>query len=227
MIEYIIYEVGLHPQTISVLAIFSLLITSIITLAKISVLVILKKKSSKIQKNTKHPKFSIVIPVHNEGSEIKYPIQAALNTNYKNKEIIVIDDNSTDNTYSTAKEFSDKGLIKLLRKKQFSGSKAAALNYGLLYATGDLILCTDAGALLQVDSLQNAAVHFEDHNINAVVGNNMILSGDEGIVNALTKSQQIEQMYKFNIGRQMSSLSKGSFLATGNMRDGTIKTTLL
>ena len=151
-------------------------------------------------------KITIMIPAHNEESGIKASIEAAIKTKYKNKEIIVIDDKSTDNTYAIAKEFSDKGLIKLLHRKQASGSKASALNYGFAYATGDLILCMDGDTLLDESSLQNAVNYFDDKEVKAVSGNVKILSGDDGVTNTLTKSQAYEYLIAIELGRSFTSI---------------------
>ena len=147
-----------------------------------------------------------MIPAHNEESGIKASIEAALKTNYKNKEIIVIDDKSTDKTYAIAKEFSDRGLIKLLHRKQASGSKASALNYGFAYATGDLILCMDGDTLLDADSLNHAIGYFDDKDVKAVSGNVKILSGDDGVVNTLTKAQTYEYLIAIELGRSFTSV---------------------
>ena len=155
---------------------------------------------------TTNKKITIMIPAHNEESGIKASIEAAIRTKYKNKEIIVIDDKSNDNTYAIAKEFSDKGLIKLLHRKQASGSKASALNYGFAYATGDLILCMDGDTLLDEASLNNAIHYFDDKEVKAVSGNVKILSGDDGVVNTLTKSQAYEYLIAIELGRSFTSI---------------------
>ena len=165
-----------------------------------------KKKTQKLPSTSTNKKITIMIPAHNEESGIKSSIEAALKTKYKNKEIIVIDDKSTDNTYAIAKEFSDKGLIKLLHRKQASGSKASALNYGFAYATGDLILCMDGDTLLDKNSLDHAVAYFNDKEVKAVSGNVEILSGDDGIVNTLTRAQSYEYLIAIELGRSFTSI---------------------
>ena len=165
-----------------------------------------KKKIQKLPSTSTNKKITIMIPAHNEESGIKSSIEAALKTKYKNKEIIVIDDKSSDNTYAIAKEFSDKGLIKLLHRKQASGSKASALNYGFAYATGDLILCMDGDTLLDKNSLDNAVAYFDDKEVKAVSGNVEILSGDDGIINTLTRAQSYEYLIAIELGRSFTSI---------------------
>ncbi|HED38083.1 MAG TPA: glycosyltransferase family 2 protein, partial [Ignavibacteria bacterium] len=57
-------------------------------------------------KNT--PLISVVIPTFNSGNFIRETIEPVLNQTYKNFEIIVVDDESTDNTVSILEELSGK-----------------------------------------------------------------------------------------------------------------------
>ena len=159
-------------------------------------------------------KVSILIPAYNEESCIRESIEAALATFYPNKEIIVIDDHSTDMTYSIAKEYSDKHLIKLLYRKT-DGSKAEALNYGYLHCTGEIIVTTDADTALGVHSLEHVVRQFDDKDVMAVSGNVSISSGDEGINNILTDLQKYEYKNAFEIGKTFSSLFGTLLLASG------------
>ncbi len=151
------------------------------------------------------PKITILIPAHNEEYGIKKSIETALATNYPNKEVIVIDDGSKDNTYLIANSFAEKGLIKLIHRETASGSKATALNYGMNYATGDYVLCMDGDTLLDKDALKNAAKHFANEDVVGISGNVRILSGDDGVENLLTKLQTYEYMVAIELGRRFTS----------------------
>lgn len=54
------------------------------------------------------PKVSILIPVYNRESIILETLSSAINQTYKNIEVIVVDNKSTDNTFSIIKDFSRK-----------------------------------------------------------------------------------------------------------------------
>src|SRR5437588_6510445 len=91
-----------------------------------------------------NPKISLLIAAHNESSSITKTIKSALEITYQNKEIIIIDDHSTDDTYQQALPYSERGLIKLVKRSGGKGSRAAAMNYGSNFATGDILMMTDA-----------------------------------------------------------------------------------
>ncbi|MSR88073.1 MAG: glycosyltransferase family 2 protein [Candidatus Margulisbacteria bacterium] len=87
-------------------------------------------------------KLSIIIPCYNEAVTIKQVIFRVLasDTTYFEKEIIVVDDASTDITYQLLEDFPN---IKLIRHTDNQG-KGAAINTGLKAATGDVLLIQDA-----------------------------------------------------------------------------------
>lgn len=82
-------------------------------------------------------KISIIIPVYNGSNYLKKAIESAINQTYKNIEILIINDGSTDNgkTEKIAKSYGNK--IKYYKKN--NGGVASALNYGIKKSTGDYI----------------------------------------------------------------------------------------
>ena len=111
----------------------------------------LLKRSPSLKKNYK---ISIIIPAYNEEKNIGKCIESILENDYKNKQVIVVDDGSTDNTYAIASRYRDKALV--LRRSR-SGLKAHALNYGLRFTDGDIIVTLDADTLLSRDALRKIA----------------------------------------------------------------------
>ena len=81
------------------------------------------------------PKVSIVIPVYNGSNYLAEAIDSALAQTYENKEIIVVNDGSTDNgaTEQIAKSYGDR--IRYFSKE--NGGVSSALNYGIRQMTGE------------------------------------------------------------------------------------------
>ena len=187
------------------------------TIAKM-VLIKLKTRKQDSEKNpyfrVHDKKISILIPAHNEESCIRESIEAALATFYPNREIIVIDDCSTDKTYTIAKEYADNGLIRLLYRKT-GGSKAEALNHGYLHSNGEIIVTTDADTKLGVHSLEHVIRNFDDKDVMVVSGNISISGGDGNVNNLLTDLQKYEYQHIFEIGKVFSSLLGTLLLAAG------------
>lgn len=84
---------------------------------------------------------SVVIPVYNEESTITEIIDRVLNSPFK-KEIIVVDDGSTDNTRHILSEIKHAS-IKVISHEMNSG-KGSAVQTGFDAATGDIIVIQDA-----------------------------------------------------------------------------------
>ena len=83
------------------------------------------------------PLVSIIIPVYNGSNYLEHAIHCALNQTYKNIEVLVINDGSTDGgaTEKIARSFGDR--IRYFRKP--NGGVSSALNYGIREMTGDYI----------------------------------------------------------------------------------------
>lgn len=88
---------------------------------------------------------SIVIPCYNEGKTIGRLIDKVMEVKLEGieKEIIVVDDGSTDGTRKIVDEYKGQGGFKILFQKYNQG-KGAALKRGFLESTGDIVLVQDA-----------------------------------------------------------------------------------
>lgn len=87
-------------------------------------------------------KVSVIIPLYNEEKYIIECIESVINQTYKNLEIIVVDDKSTDNSLNKLKKIKDKRL-KIIKLNKNAGV-ANARNKGVEKATGDYICFLDS-----------------------------------------------------------------------------------
>ncbi len=97
--------------------------------------------------------FSIIIPTYNRAHLIVKTINSVLQQRYKNYEIIIVDDGSTDDTEETVATYL-KENIKYFKKE--NGERAAARNYGTLKAKGDYINWFDSDDLMLPNHLEEA-----------------------------------------------------------------------
>jgi len=96
--------------------------------------------------------FSVIIPAYNEEKLIERTLSSIKNQDYRGDlELIVVDNNSIDNTSKIAKKYADKVL--------FYGTKqgaSAARNYGARTSQGDYIAFLDADSSLSENALTEA-----------------------------------------------------------------------
>ena len=96
------------------------------------------------------PLVSIIIPVYNAESYLAETIESALAQTLIDKEIIIIDDGSTDGSLAIARSYCG-GMVKVLAQK--NQGAGAARNKGLAEATGRYIQFLDADDLLSPDKI--------------------------------------------------------------------------
>ncbi len=95
-------------------------------------------------------KVSIIIPTYNYGKFICEAIDSILNQTFKDYEIIIVDDGSTDNTEEIIKKYEDK--INYFYKT--NNGPASARNLGIQNATGDYICFLDSDDIFLPNKLE-------------------------------------------------------------------------
>ncbi len=88
-------------------------------------------------------KLSIIIPVYNSAQGIEVTLRSVLCLS-EYFELIIVDNNSTDNTYVVAKEYADEhDNVTVVQETEIQSSYAAR-NKGIKHATGDILVFLDA-----------------------------------------------------------------------------------
>jgi len=100
--------------------------------------------------NNNEVQISVILPVYNGEVFLDETIQSILKQSYKIHEIIIIDDGSTDSSYSIIEKYA--GDVIVLR--QTNSGQSAARNYGVSYATGNFLAFIDQDDIWYDNHLQ-------------------------------------------------------------------------
>ncbi len=157
------------------------------------------------------PFVSIIIPALNAERTIKHTVESLLETTYKRKEIIVVDDGSTDRTYEILYPYARAGLIKLFRKKE-RGGKAAALNLGVRMSRGEIIIPVDSDTIVKRDAIDRVIAHMANEQVGAVSCNIKVRNYRDSL---LTRLQYCEYMQTIQVGRRFLSLTRTLTIVAG------------
>lgn len=145
------------------------------------------------------PLVSILVPAYNEQEVISRTLESLMSLKYDRKEIIVIDDGSKDMTGAVASWYKQYG-VKVLTKP--NGGKASALNYGMLFASGDIVITIDSDSMVEIGAIDEVVRLMGDPNVVAVAGNIRVLNSKS----LLTRIQELEYIMAINSIRRAFAL---------------------
>ena len=103
-------------------------------------------------------KVSIIIPFYNAKLSVSKTLKSILNQTYRNIELILINDCSTDDSLEVARRFEEAFLEKGVGFKLYSHDVnkgvAAARNTGLVHMSGDFVFFLDADDWIELDAIE-------------------------------------------------------------------------
>ena len=124
------------------------------------------------------PFISVIIPVRNESAHIQDCLRSVMVQNYPQHlyEIIVIDDYSTDETYTLARDVERDNLLVLSLARYFGDAaekvpnKKKALTIGVKNAKGELIITTDGDCIMGENWLSTMVRYYQQHSFRFLTG---------------------------------------------------------
>ncbi|MFI5251106.1 MAG: glycosyltransferase [Bacteroidota bacterium] len=111
------------------------------------------------------PLVSVIIPVRNGAATIQTCLVSIKRSYYKNIEVIVVDDHSTDSTREIARQFE----INLLEVGEGKGANNAR-NFGASHAQGDIFIFIDSDIVIRRETILGIVESLSEEGLDAVVG---------------------------------------------------------
>ena len=151
------------------------------------------------------PYLTVVIPAYNEGAMVQHSIESVIRAFYPKErlEIFVVDDGSTDNTWSHIRKAAARypGRISTVRLAKNQG-KRAALEVGFRRARGEIIVTIDSDSVIDPDALLAISGPFRDPRIGAVSGNVKVHNRDQGLI---PRMLHVQFVLSFDLMRAVES----------------------
>lgn len=126
-------------------------------------------------------KVSIVVPVYNTGKKLKICLDSIINQTYKNFEVILINDGSTDNSGQICDYYSNTDSRFIVIHKQNEGVSVAR-NIGINLASGYYLVFVDSDDKIKPNMLEKMVINLENSQADVLISgitfvqNNKILS---------------------------------------------------
>src|SRR5271157_1187284 len=147
------------------------------------------------------PRVAVLIPAYNEEKVVERTIQGALDSDYPNLRVLVIDDGSKDRTLEIARRSfaAEEAAGRVLILTKPNGGKAEALNFGLEHiGDAEIFVGIDADTIIAPDAIARMVPHFLNPKVAAVAGNAKV--GNR--VNLWTRWQALEYITSQNFERR-------------------------
>lgn len=111
----------------------------------------------------KNPLVSIIVPNYNGEQYIKESIKSVIKQTYKDIEIIVVDDGSTDSSEKIVKSILDHRLIFISRGSNYPKGGNSCRNLGLQLSHGEYVIFLDSDDLLGEKCVENRINYLSKH----------------------------------------------------------------
>ena len=157
-------------------------------------------------------KVSVIIPTYNRGNLIIKSIKSVLNQTFKNLEVIVIDDGSSDNTEHLVNKITDKRLkyVKLSSNKGSSNAR----NIGIKNANGQFISFQDSDDIFYPNKIEKQLKNIINRNsILDFCKINVIYNSTYSYL--IPNKRQENSILKGDIFNEL--ISRGNFISTQSM----------
>ena len=127
------------------------------------------------------PKVSVIVPNYNHGSYLKQRLDSIYQQTYKNIEVILLDDCSSDGSPSILKAYQEKypQITRCEFNTANSGSPFAQWKKGIALATGELVWIAESDDFCEPNFLEKLVSFFADESILLAYANNIFVD-EEG-----------------------------------------------
>ncbi len=157
------------------------------------------------------PKVGVIVPAYNEGIVLEKTVRSLRASSYKNIEIVMIDDGSTDDTWSIMQRIVRRYKRGVRAIHQPNTGKSGALNNAISQVDCEIVICLDADTIFERTAIAHLVKHFVAPEVGAVAG--VVKVGNTH--NYITRWQALEYTIGIMLERNAQSLLNAITIVPG------------
>lgn len=139
-------------------------------------------------------KFSVIMPMYNSGNRVKKSIESIINQSYKDWELIIVDDGSTDNSLSICKKYSEiDDRVKVFSQENQGPGKAR--NFGIKKSKGTYISFIDSDDYYEKNYFEILDSYIKKYNYDLLYFN-IVMEDEDGNINRINQIKRFEKYGK-------------------------------
>jgi poly-beta-1,6-N-acetyl-D-glucosamine synthase len=150
---------------------------------------------------------TVIVPAYNEGESLRDTIVSLKTQTQPPREIIVVDDCSTDDTHEVARSLG----VTVLRPPVNTGSKAGAQNFALPYVKTSRVMAVDADTTLATNAIEKLAHAFDDPEVVAACG--FVIP--RHVRSTWERGRYIEYLFAFTFYKQVQDYYEKPLISSG------------
>lgn len=151
----------------------------------------------------RYPTVTVIVPCWNEEKTVKRTMDSLLGIHYPKEKlsIFLVDDGSTDTTWSVMQQYKDLPQVSLIKKE--NGGKHTAMNMGIERATSEFVGCLDADSFVHPEALKRIMTYFFENTETMAVAPSIIVENPKTLIQRIQKVEYnwavyIKKMLGFN-----------------------------
>lgn len=156
------------------------------------------EKSVKCMSSENECSVTVIIPFFNSARFLRRAIESVLGQSYRNTEVLLVDDGSTDASSAVCSQYAENSKVRLIRLETNRGT-AAARNMGLEAARGEFICFLDSDDSLAIDAVEVMVAAAKRSRADVVIG---------GMSITTRKAVQKDPIFDFGAARGLHVLAR-------------------
>lgn len=154
---------------------------------------------------------SIIIPIYNVEKYLNQCLESIFNQTFKNIEVIIVDDGSTDNSHKIVKKFKEK-YSNIIYLSQSNRGVSAARNLGLKYASGKYVLFVDPDDYLDLTMIEKMYKKIISTN------SDIVICGYKAIYDDTIEGSDKDVIFNRISDKEYTGIDVGNMMLEGSVR---------